>query len=612
MVDSSHIRDDSKPTQQERGDIRQSQNNAGGYAFEVPIWERLERFLILGSEGGTYYVSEKDLTRRSTQAVKKCIETDGIRAVKRAAKISDEGRSHTNDPAIFVLAMALKLSENVEVRRTAAAEVPTICRIPTHLFRLAEFVDTFGGWGRLTRKVFAEWYNDSDQGRLAYHLIKYQQRGGWSHADLLRLSHPKPPTEAHNQLYGWVTNGWDEVPAELPEEEALHQVWAFEQVKRIYSQFVQGNKEGRLEVPLKELSDDFGDLSPSDRYETIPENALTETTREEANKPLADVWHEMTPTQRIIEVVQRYDLPRECIPGELKNNPEVWETLLDEGMPMHALRRNLAKMTSVGVLTPTSKYTQKVTDRLTNPEALKGSRTHPLDMLKASKTYSSGSGFRSDKTWEPVPQINDALNQGFRKAFDAVEPTEERILLALDVSGSMTISNCAGISQLTCCEASGALALLWANIEPRIEITGFTGTGDSTWGVRQETASVDAMDRLDISADRRLDEVLTYMRNIGFGPTDCSLPMRWGLDRDEEYDAIVILTDSETWVGDMHPHDALEEYREEMGIPTRLVVCAMEGNDFTIAKPDDPHSMDIVGFDTSTPRIVSEFILGNI
>jgi 60 kDa SS-A/Ro ribonucleoprotein len=32
-------------------------NNAGGYGFQLDDWERLERFLILGSESGTYYVT---------------------------------------------------------------------------------------------------------------------------------------------------------------------------------------------------------------------------------------------------------------------------------------------------------------------------------------------------------------------------------------------------------------------------------------------------------------------------------------------------------------------------------------------------------------------------
>ena len=34
-------------------------NSAGGFAWAVDDWTRLGRFLVLGSEGGSYYASER-------------------------------------------------------------------------------------------------------------------------------------------------------------------------------------------------------------------------------------------------------------------------------------------------------------------------------------------------------------------------------------------------------------------------------------------------------------------------------------------------------------------------------------------------------------------------
>ena len=34
-------------------------NSAGGHAFPVDDWTRLDRFLVLGSEGGSYYAAER-------------------------------------------------------------------------------------------------------------------------------------------------------------------------------------------------------------------------------------------------------------------------------------------------------------------------------------------------------------------------------------------------------------------------------------------------------------------------------------------------------------------------------------------------------------------------
>src|SRR5271165_6763638 len=81
-------------------------NSAGGYAFAVDEWARLDRFLILGSEGGSYYAGEQVLTRDNAQTVVRAIQTDGERAVTRIMEISVGGRAPKNDPALFALALA--------------------------------------------------------------------------------------------------------------------------------------------------------------------------------------------------------------------------------------------------------------------------------------------------------------------------------------------------------------------------------------------------------------------------------------------------------------------------------------------------------------------------
>src|SRR5436190_7855663 len=61
----------------------QVRNDNAGYVWAVDDWARLDRFLILGSEGGSYYASERALTRESAEAVLRCIAADGARVVER-------------------------------------------------------------------------------------------------------------------------------------------------------------------------------------------------------------------------------------------------------------------------------------------------------------------------------------------------------------------------------------------------------------------------------------------------------------------------------------------------------------------------------------------------
>jgi len=86
--------------------------------------------------------------------------------------------------------------------------------------------------------------------------------------------------------------------------------------------------------------------------------------------------------------------------------------------------------------------------------------------------------------------------------------------------------------------------------------------------------------------------------------------MLHALEREREIDTFVIYTDSETWAGSVHPAQALADYRRASGIDARLVVVGMVSNGFSIADPNDPGMLDVVGFDTATPQLVSDFARG--
>src|SRR5262249_29448632 len=141
---------------------------------------------------------------------------------------------------------------------------------------------------------------------------------------------------------------------------------------------------------------------------------------------------------------------------------EVWEALLDR-MPLTAMVRSLARMTAVGLLAPRSAAARTVCDRLGDVEHLKKARVHPLALLVALSTYAQGKG-KGSLTWQPVQTVADALDEAFYTAFAAVEPTGERWMLALDVSGSMACGSVAG-SPLTPRDTSAALALVTAATE---------------------------------------------------------------------------------------------------------------------------------------------------
>ena len=389
-------------------------NSAGGYAFPVDDWIRLRRFLILGSEGGSYYATERSLTAENAEATQRCIGADGERTVREIIAVSESGRAPKNDPAIFALALASSLGDEI-TRRFALDSLSKVCRTGTHLFHFAQFVERMRGWGRGLRSAVGRWYSEKPVKDVAYQGIKYGQRDGWSHRDLLRLAHPKPDSEARRILYHWMTQGWESIGDVPHDEKDLQIVWAMEKAK------------------------------------------LPGTT-----------------AKTVAELIRTYDLPREAVPTTLLNERIVWEALL-ERMPLTALIRNLATLTRLGILESRSWQTH-ILAQITEAKRLKLARIHPLVLLAALKTYAQGHGERGKHTWNPVAKIIDALDSAFYLSFGNVETTGKRWVLALDVSGSMTGGTIAGMPGITPRVGSAAMALITAATEHDVEMVSFQTT----------------------------------------------------------------------------------------------------------------------------------------
>jgi 60 kDa SS-A/Ro ribonucleoprotein len=301
-------------------------------------------------------------------------------------------------------------------------------------------------------------------------------------------------------------------------------------------------------------------------------------------------------------VIRVHRLTREMVPTELLVHAAVWEALLD-GMPLTALVRNLGVMSRVGVLAPGSDATNVVVSRLGDADGIRKARVHPLALLVALKTYAQGRGMRGDGVWAPVPQVVDALDAAFYLAFGSVASTGKRVMLALDVSGSMG-APVHGLPFVSCREAAAAMALVTATTEPAYRAVAFTAGAHRSMHATLPTG----LSPLAISPRQRLDDVVRSITDIPFGGTDCALPMVEALRNRWAVDAFVVYTDSETWAGNVHPAQALRAYRERMGIAAKLVVVAMASNGFSLADPEDAGMLDVVGFDTAAPQVIADFV----
>lgn len=509
-------------------------NNAGGFSWSVDDMTRVVRFIHLGASGGTFYCGERKLVKENLTALENLLKAGkGLEVIARIVEISEAGRAPSNDPALFALACCCA-ADDPQVRRAAYDALPRVARIGTHLFHFIEYVKQFRGRGRTHRRAIRNWYQAKEASRLAFQALKYQSRDGWSHRDILRLARPKPVDADHNAVYHWSTKGWDATPSTVPSEDALRLIWAFEKAKHT----------------------------------------------SDANE--------------VADLIVQYHLPREAVPTTALNSIKVWEALLAD-MPLEAMTRNLATMTKNGVLVPMGEWTQKVATRLRDGESIHKARLHPIKLLAALTTYSSGKSVRGDATWTPLREIVDALNDAFYLSFASVVPTGKRILIAVDVSGSMHGTLVNGIPNLQCHTAAAAMAMVLARSEQQWHCMAFD-TGPHA---------------LTIAPTQRLDDVTRMIERAGGGGTDCAVPFQYALDKKLDVDAFITLSDSESWFGVAHPSQILTRYRQHIGHPVRAINVQMTATHVTNTDPRDTDAMECIGYDVNVPEIASGFIRGD-
>lgn len=506
------------------------QGRSGGWMFNAGIWQMLRRCLLVGTAKSTYYAGKQELTEDFVKVVKQAVAENPSRVAEEILYASD-GRAINNSAPIFALVL-LSMGETPEAKQAFGEIFPQVVRTGSHFYEWLNYTKSLRGFGKIVREAGKSWLSREDVKSLAYQLLKYQQRQGFTNRDALRLFHVKPPTENHRQLYEWVVKGWADLPAKIPSE-ALAQIWWYEWLKR----------------------------NPSETHQAILQGRLT---------------HEMAAPVG-------------------KMDKEAWQLLFQE-MPIGAMLRNLGSLTELGVSRADEDANlSRVEAVLNNKEHLRKGRIHPIDVLKALKTYESGGRLgRSKKTWSPVPRIVDILETAVELSFDVVEPTGKVFMHAVDVSGSM--GSLVADMGLSCCEIATTMALVTAKAEKNYMIRGFASE----------------FRELNITAKDSFSSAVRKASNQNFGGTDASVAYEWMIKNKFKADVVCFWTDSESWAGYKRPNQALAQYRKKVNPDVKAVYVTLTPYQITLVDPKDSLSWDLAGFDPGTPRIIQMLATGEL
>jgi 60 kDa SS-A/Ro ribonucleoprotein len=385
--------------------------------YKVSQEELLKRFILLGTENGSYYITESELTITHISCLDNLIKTD----YKKVIDIINTCylKVYKKDYILFVIARCCA-DKNKDLRIDAYEYMLEICKIPTHLFlfidlyeRICQILYKSTGWNKLQKEYISKWYLNKQPMNLAYLITKYKNRNQWTHKDVLKLTHVKAYTDAHDALFAYITRDYDMFMKKVPDSDLQEYIEAYEVIKNTNDEDIA------------------------------------------------------------IALINQHKFVREHVSTQLLSNVHVWNALIPH-MPMIALLRNLNKLTALGLFLHYPNSLTKIIDQLQNVDVIKKSKVHPLQILITLSTYSKGKGFKGKLEWQPLLALNTALNNAYRLSFVNVTPTNKRFLIALDVSSSMTFSSVCGIECMQASEIACAVAMIIAGQEPYCDVMGFS------------------------------------------------------------------------------------------------------------------------------------------
>ncbi len=566
-----------------------SRNGISGPTKELKnymIHSYILHVLILGTPNIYYVNNTEKEEKKETVAldnIKKMID-NGLseKVMDIIIDVYENNRAPKLDPTFMILAY-LARSDDLIIRRRAFELIKKL-RTLSHVYSFMSYYKSSNnkstGWGRLPKREISNLICKWTPKQLAYQAFKYKSSRGWTLRDILRCCHLNPKIRN-------LSKGMQLVIQIIVDQnfDALN----FSGIKDI--ELIKYLTAIRY---IKEMGKEHEDYIPM-----------------------------------IIHCIKNYNLPEEIIPSWSLKYAKIWKALLFSNyvdkfiMSMTDLIKNLNMMTMCGLF-DNNNITDMVCQRLTNTEVLKESRIHPVKIMMAYTQYKQE--LRYNK------KICDALYQAFYLSFDNIKPTNKRICHAFDGSGSMT---CQFIPYMSHAQAVTILGMIYARTE---------NPGTQTYCMFSSNSK---LHYFNLTKNMKLDESMRATILNDWGSVNCSLPIEEAIIKfkkaynrltaeqrnmfndlkykrkdlthfykkigyDGIYDAFVIYTDNDVSFNGRHPSQALIEYRNLTGIQAHMVVVATEASDVTIADPNDPLMLDIVGFDSNMSKIMNEFICGNI
>lgn len=435
---------------------------------------------------------------------------------------------------IFALAACARQQKSEKLRQLAYQLINELCKDTKDFLLFISYASELSkqqsiprnGFGHGWRNAINKWYTSKNALNLAECVTKYKSRHGWTHKDIIKLSHPIIRTlEPELQLvFNYIMHG-------LPKTKKT---------------FIN-------ETKIKDIIDYIEEVEDFRQCE----DAI-----------------------RVAGLIRTSQLTLDHVNSKLMKSSDVWEALVDT-MTLSSILENLQKMHNLGILLPESQVTEKLICALTSKDRIVKSKLQPSNFFMTLKNYEDPDGvpiclkrriarkykLRNRMLPSPDRRIIEALYSALNTSFTNVEPTGLRYLITVSIDNwKKKINSESSHLQLTdinkpwVIEAACIIALSLIRADDKITISSFTTS--------------DGLNARPINIEKNLNfhEAIDIMKSRSTTPPNLGKPILWAAHHRRKYDVFINVIDKMREKFD-YTSRAMDLYKKKMNLPnTRFVL----------------------------------------
>ncbi|XP_044262085.1 60 kDa SS-A/Ro ribonucleoprotein-like [Tribolium madens] len=530
--------------------------------------ETLKRYLYTSSYHGAFLAGnpDKHFSRFTGHLLFPWAKTAPEDFVKTITTVSEDALLVRRSNFFYFLAEAL-LDKNIptELKTEIKKLIFKLIKTDQDFFDFLKFYTTQRSEKKkistTLRKMIIKFYQNKEPKEFAETVAKQESYHGWTHKDLIKLSHFKCNNVACEPILKYVLFGIKQLP---------------------------------------EASDD-------------------------ASKPIIEYLKKSYELRTTDDVARATTLMTELhvtvdrVNSKFNKNEEVWLAAIPE-MTTREILQCLYRFYKFGFFKAGSQFQSKICEALSDAEKIKKCNLHPIEVFIYLKFFEKGGKPMDSKLLEYLQKkeireetlkrlttpsepkckpVLQSINKCLKLSYNNVQPTGKKFMVTIDVTEKAQEA-CFHNKRITCLEAAVAIIRFLSKIERNVTVAVFKDS---------------QINFVDISKSHSAVDKLLEHKSAYISP---NAPLDWARNKKKQIDIFINFMSS-SWQENVPQEvkdkmekvtEALNKYSKKMQSPeTRLVKIYLDGSSGVFSE-NSKNILSISGFSVDVPKVLEAFCRG--